>query len=99
MPLSADIDTIERRPIVETYAEQSLYSITNVGGVRFDTTTKKIAAEWMAHNRPYIKYGVVIGMDSIKRIMVNAVFALSGRKNMSSAPTREEAIAWLLAQK
>jgi len=86
----------ESKPIVEKHAERSLYTITNIESVKFDTKTKKIVAEWMEHNKPYVRYGAVIGMDSIKKIMVNAIFALSGRKNMISSSTKEEAVAWLL---
>jgi hypothetical protein len=53
----------------------------------------------MTHNKPYVAYGAVIGADSIKQIMLNAVFALSGRRNMHIASTKEEAIKWLLTQK
>jgi len=88
----------ESKPIVETYAGRPLYTITNIEGVKFDTKTKKVVAEWMEHNKPYVKYGVIVGMDGIKKIMVDAIFALSGRKNMTSAPTKEQAIEWLLSQ-
>jgi hypothetical protein len=86
----------ESKPVVEKHAERSLYTITNIESVKFDTKTKKIVAEWMGHNKPYVRYGAVIGMDSIKKIMVNAIFSLSGRKNMTSASTKEEAVTWLL---
>jgi len=88
----------ESKPVIIKYAAKSVYTITNIEGVRYDTKTKKIVAEWMEHNKPYVQYGAVIGMDGIKRIMVNAIFALSGRKNMGSATTKEEAITWLLDQ-
>jgi hypothetical protein len=86
------------KPIVRKYAERSLYTITNIKNLRFDTTTKRIVADWMSNNKPYIAYGAVIGVDSIKQIMLNAVFALSGRRNMHIASTKEEAIEWLLLQ-
>ena len=88
----------ESKVRVASYAESSLHTITNIEKVRFDTKTKEIVAGWMTHNKPYVKYGVVIGMDGIKKIMVNAIFALSGRKNMTSAFTKEQAIQWLLEQ-
>lgn len=91
------IQVIEQsKPIIEAYAGRALYTITDITNVRFDSTTKELVAAWTAHNKPYVKYGVVVGMDGIKKIMVNAIFALSGRKNMSSASTREAAIEWLL---
>jgi len=86
----------ESKPIIRKYAEHSLYTITNIENVRFDSKTKEIVAKWMEHNKPYVKCGAVIGMSGIKKIIVNTVFALSGRKNMSSASTKEEAIESLL---
>jgi len=86
----------ESRAFVTKHAEHSLYTITNIEKVRFDSRTKEMVAEWMAYNKPYVKYGAVIGMDGIKKIMVNAIFALSGRKNMSFASSKENAIEWLL---
>ena len=88
----------ESKPLIIKHAEKSLYTITNIEGVRYDTTTKKVVAEWMTHNKPYVKFGACIGVDGIKRIMINSIFALSGRKNMSTASTKEAAIEWLLAQ-
>jgi hypothetical protein len=86
----------EARPITESYAGRELYSITNIKDVAFDTKTKKIAAEWMAFNKAYVKYSAIIGVDGIKQIMMNAVFAISKRKNVCIAPTKEKAIEILL---
>ena len=89
----------DSKPLIRKYEGQTLYTITNIEGVRFDTKTKELVAQWTEHNKPYVKYGAVVGMDGIKKIMVNAIFAISGRKNMSSASTKEEAIERLLKQK
>jgi len=83
---------------IAKYAEYSVFTITNIKDVKFDTETKKIVAEWMEHNKPYVKRGVVIGFDGIKRIVVNAIFKMGGRKNMMFFPNREQAIEWLLKQ-
>jgi len=80
------------------YAEHSVLTITNIRDVKFDSETKKIVAEWMEHNKPYVKHGVVIGFDGIKRMLVNAIFKMGGRKNMVFFPNREQAVEWLLKQ-
>jgi hypothetical protein len=80
------------------YAKNSLYTITNIKGVSYDSETKRLVAEWMNYNGLYVKYGAVIGFDGIKRIMVNAIFKLSGRKNMSLVSSMDQAIEWLLKQ-
>ena len=83
-------------PAVAKYPPLSLYTITNVENVRFDTTSKKFVARYMRHNKPYVKYGVVIGIDGILKIMSNMVLALSGRDNLDFAFTKEKAIELLL---
>jgi len=80
------------------YAECSLFTITNIRNVKFNSETKKIVAEWMQHNRLYVKHGAVIGFDGIKRMLVNTIFKMSGRKNMMFFPNREQAVEWLLKQ-
>jgi hypothetical protein len=86
------------KPIIRQYGGRTLYTLTNIQDLRFDTTTKRMVADWMAHNEPYVAYGAVFGVDSIKQLMLNAVFALSGRKNMYTASTKDAALAWLLTQ-
>jgi hypothetical protein len=83
---------------ISKYAKNSLYTITNIKDVNFDTETKRVIAEWMDFNRPYVKFGAVMGFDGIKRMIVNSIFKLSGRKNMAFVLTKEDAIKWLLKQ-
>jgi hypothetical protein len=75
----------------------SLFSITNIEGVMYDSETKTIIAEWMGFNRPYIRQGAVVGFDGIKRIMVNSILKMCGRNNMKFFRTRDEAVKWLTA--
>jgi len=83
---------------ITKYAEHSLYTITNIRDVKFDSETKTIVADWMKRNKPYVKFGSVIGFDGIKKIMVNAIFKLCGRKNMIFTSSKEQAIEYLLKQ-
>jgi len=83
---------------IAKYAKCSLFTIANIRDIKFDTETKKIVAEWMEYNKPYVKCGVVIGFDGIKRMVVNAVFKMVGRKNMVFFHSREQAVEWLLKQ-
>jgi len=95
---SGFIDVVERvKPLIRQYPEKSIYMILNIANIRFDTETKKIAVEGLTHNRPYVKYGTIIGVDGIKRIMFNTVLKISGR-DVSIFFSKEQAIAWLLEQ-
>jgi hypothetical protein len=81
------------------YPEQSLLTITNIKRVKFDTSVKNAVAEWMTFNKLYVKCGAMIGVDGIKKIMLNSILTISGRNNVKFVFTKEEAIDWLLKQK
>jgi hypothetical protein len=87
------------KELIAKYAEHSVLTITNIRDVWFDTETKTIVAGWMKFNEPYVKCGTVIGFDGIKRMLVNSIFKLSGRKNMTFTSDKEQAIEWLLKQR
>jgi hypothetical protein len=86
------------KAVISKYPPASLYTITDITGVNFDLEVKRTVAAWMEGNKPHVKFGAVIGVDGVKRIVVNSIFALAGRKNMRCVATKEEAIAWLLEQ-
>ena len=88
--------TIE--PMIAKYPEHSLFTITNIENVRFDSKSADLVIKYMKNNKPYVKYGAVIGLDGIKKLMVSTIVKLSGRNNMHFAFTREQAIEWLLQQ-
>jgi hypothetical protein len=86
------------KEVIQRYPkDNSLFSITNIEGVVYDSETKTIVAEWMDFNRPHIREGAVIGLDGIKRIMVNSILKISGRNNMKFFRTRDDAVQWLAA--
>jgi hypothetical protein len=85
--------------ISEFPREAASFSITNIEGVVYDSETKRIIAQWMDFNRPFIRYGAVIGLDGIKKIMVNSILKICGRSNMKFFHSREEAIDWIVSQK
>jgi hypothetical protein len=89
----------EAKAAIVKYPKSSLYTITNIKDVKFDTEVKRVVSEWMTFNKPYVKSGTVIGVDGMKKIALNTIFALSGRSNMNCVSTKDDAIAWLMKQK
>ena len=83
-------------PIIEKYPEKSLYTITNIENIKFDSTSKNLVSKYLEHNRKYVKYGVIIGFDGIKKLMIGALFKASGRDYLHFAFSKEQAIEWLL---
>jgi hypothetical protein len=88
----------EVEPIIAKYPSKSLYTITNIEKIKFDTKSKEIVARYVKHNEPYVKHGVIIGIDGIKKVFVTAALKLGGRSNMHFAFSKEKAINWLLQQ-
>ena len=83
---------------IEKYPKGSLYTITNIDGIRFDTESKELAAQYMEFNKPYVKHGAVVGLDGIKKLFIQTITKLSGRDDMLFAFSREQAIELLLQQ-
>ena len=92
------IASLEIKSVIAKYPPNSLYTITHIDSVKFDSELKKIIAEYMGHNKLYVKYGVVIGLDGIKKIIAKSIFKICGRTNMHFAFSKEQAIEWLLQQ-
>jgi hypothetical protein len=86
------------KPLIQKYPKQSIYTITNIKGIRHDIKTQSIAAEWMKQNKPYVKFGAIVGANGITKVIANAVFTISERKNMKILDTKDEAVEWLLKQ-
>ncbi|MDR0496806.1 MAG: hypothetical protein LBH42_04255 [Treponema sp.] len=86
------------KPVVAKYPLNSLYTITNIDNVKFDTKTKQIALDYLKHNKPFVKYGVIIGIDGIKKLLATEFMRLSGRKNLFFTFSKEKAIE-LLSQR
>jgi hypothetical protein len=86
------------RPIISRYPEHSVYTITNVENIIFDTAVKEIVIGHMSFNKPYVKGGAVIGMDGIKKMMIKTIMNVSKRPDLEFFFTKEEAVNWILQQ-
>ncbi|MDR2575025.1 MAG: hypothetical protein LBC52_01125 [Treponema sp.] len=80
------------------YAEKSVCTITNMENVRFDSSIKDLFVNYVEFNKPYVKYGVAVGMDGIKKKMIEGILKLGGRSNFHFCFSREEAVKWLSQQ-
>ena len=80
---------------MNAFVHQSVYTITNVSRIAFDTKTKEIAADWMAFNKPYVINAAFVGATAIRKIMMSMVFTLSGRTNVTLWGDMEQALEWI----
>jgi len=83
---------------IACYPKSSLYTITNMAGVRIDTFSKDNFIKYAEHNRPYVKKGVLIGVDGVTKMVIANIFDKAGRDKFQIAFTKEKAIEWILQQ-
>jgi hypothetical protein len=93
---STAIEKIERA--IASYPEKSLYTITNMANTRIDTFSKDTFIKYAEHNKPYVKKGVLIGLDGVTKMMVNGIIKNAGRDEFHMAFTKEKAVEWILQQ-
>lgn len=94
---NAELNTVveNAKQAIASFEHHSVYSITNITRIAFDTKTKEIAADWMAYNKPFVISATFIGATGIRKIMMSAVFALSGRSNIKMFNELEQALDWI----
>jgi hypothetical protein len=88
----------QARQAISKHAEKSVCTITNMENVRFDSGLKDLFINYVEFNKPYVKYGVAVGMDGIKKKMIEGILKLGGRPNFHFCFSKEEAVKWLLQQ-
>ena len=81
---------------VVKYPERSLFVITNIENIRFDSDTKVIYAEHLERYKSYFKHIFFIGLDGAKKAMLNEIFRKTGQKTVSFAFSKEQAIERML---
>ncbi|MDR1665071.1 MAG: hypothetical protein LBR83_09160 [Clostridiales bacterium] len=88
--------TDEARERISQYSPESVLTITNAENIRIDTETKDILGQYLTANKPYVKHGAIIGIDGIKKFMVNTMLLVSNRKNFLIARSFDHAVELLL---
>jgi len=86
------------KPVISKYPELSLYLITNISEIRFDSKIKGATLDFLKHNKPYVKYSVAFGADGIKKIVLGTMTKSCGRNEVFCVFTKEKAIEWSLQQ-
>ena len=86
------------KPVISSYPYNSVFTITNFDGLRYDRDSKNLIIPYTEENQPYVKAGAIVGLDNFKRIMANTIFTVTGRKNLIIMNTKEEAIQFFIAK-
>jgi len=83
------------KPIIRKYPHNSIYTITSMEGVELNSKSHDLISEAAEHNRPYVKFGVVYGVEGVKKILAKTITIVSGRTNLEYLSSKEEAIDYL----
>jgi len=93
---SLAFEKIERA--IASYPENSLYTITNMANTRIDTLSKDAFIKYAEHNKPYVKKGVLVGLDGVTKMIVTSILKTAERDKFHIVFTKEKAIEWILQQ-
>lgn len=75
----------------------SVLTLTDVTNGHYDRKVSEELKSYVAHNKPYVKAGAVVGLTDLKKIVFNSLNRLTGR-NLKAFETLDEARSWLVSQ-
>ena len=86
----------KRKKAIRTRPENSVLTLTDVTNMRFDDRVTEQMKEFTVHNKPYVKAAAVVGVEGVKKILLNAIMLFSKRK-FHTFDNIESAKNWLAA--
>lgn len=84
----------EAKQIIASKPRGSVRTLTDVTDVQMDQATVEMLRGYMAHNKPYVLAGAVVGLNDLKMIAFNFVNRVTGR-SIRAMGTIDEAKDWL----
>lgn len=87
----------EAKRTIAKQPKESALVLSNVTDTEISKDTSALMKDFTTHNKPYVKASAIIGVDGLKKIIYNAVQAVSGR-HISSFATLDQAKDWLVSQ-
>jgi len=92
------IETLQKgTKLIKTQAPGSVLLLTNVSGTHYDKAGAEAIKVYSRENTPFIKASAVVGVTGIKRLILNTIVKMTGRKIMPFDDA-ESAKEWLAGQ-
>lgn len=88
----------EAKKQIASRPEKSVRTLTNVTNARADRRVTEALKEYVAHNKPYVIAGAVVGLNDLKTIVFNFVNRATGR-SLRAMDSVDQAKEWLVAAK
>ena len=89
--------TEEAKAIIAVQPPNSLLTLTDVTETRYNHEATKTLKEYVAHNRPYVKFAAVIGVTGLKKVVYDGISMFAKRK-LALFNSIEIAKDWLVEQ-
>ncbi len=85
------------KSIVAHQPPRSLLTLTFVKGSRFNREIIEALKDLVVHNGPFVKYGCIVGLAGLQRVVYVTVTQLTGRR-LQTFDTVDQGLDWLVAQ-
>jgi hypothetical protein len=86
----------DAKRLIVTRPAQSVRTLTNVSGARIERRVTDVLKDYVAHNKPYVLAGAVVGLNDLKTVVFNFVNRTTGR-SLRAMSSIDEAKDWLAA--
>lgn len=83
------------REYIKGCKPMSVFSIMNLEDTVIDSNIKDILQRWMNFAKGYIRWNVIIGVDPVKKMMLNSLLTVSNRIDLINMRTKDQALEWL----
>ncbi|MEO8034201.1 MAG: hypothetical protein ABI837_07185 [Acidobacteriota bacterium] len=84
------------KKIIASRPPASVRTLTNVTNARPDPAVTKALREYVAHNKPFVIAGAVVGLNDLKTVTFNFINRVTGR-SLRAIDSLEQARDWLAA--
>jgi hypothetical protein len=84
----------EAKRVIAVHPHGTVRTLTNVEGVHMDRSVTDALKDYVAHNKPYVLAGAVVGLNDLKMIAFNFVNRVTGR-SLRAMDSLDAAKDWL----
>lgn len=87
----------EAKAVIALQPRGSLLTLTDVEGSTYNREVADELKEYVAHNKPFVRAGAVVGLNDLKRVIFNFLNRVTGR-TLKGFDRVEAAKDWLASQ-
>lgn len=84
----------EAKQLIASRPHNSVLTLTSVEGAKVDRRVTQKLKDYVAHNKPYVRAGAVVGLNDLKSVIFNFVNRATGR-SLRAMSSVDEAKEWL----